>query len=426
MLIKGITMRKIFIILLLFSTLIYSAPLTFESAVNIALENNLSVKMAENRLKMMENQVNPGVLLPTMSLTGNSQYTNTETAAGRETETHLNSGSISTSYTLFSGFYVLNSYKKLKMQYDQSELETRYQVESIIYGIAQAYYALANADEQYRLSKESLKISRSRLRRIEEKEKIGQASRVEFLSAKVDYNRDSVTVEETKLNYQNSRRALNKLLNRDIDYETEISKDIRLINLPIRNELEQLALKKNAEYRAAILGIDLSKMDIKLARSAYMPRLNISGSYGLSKTHSAFDPSLDDPDNSYSVGLSLNFSIFDGFKRSIQTQNAKIGLKNQQLAVEEAKLVLKENLANSYEAYNQSRIMLSIEKENLAAAKANFARTKQLFELGQVTSVQFREAQLNLMNARRNISAGQFTVKLRELKLLQLAGMLLD
>jgi outer membrane protein TolC len=133
--------------------------LDFETAVNIALENNLSIKMSENGLQMTRNYVNPGVLMPTVSLNGNSNYTNTDVVSGPDTERHLNSASLSTSYTLFSGFYVLNSYKKFKLQYNQSELETRYTVESIISAMAQTYYSVANAEEQLELSLESLKIS---------------------------------------------------------------------------------------------------------------------------------------------------------------------------------------------------------------------------------------------------------------------------
>ena len=67
-----------------------------------------------------------------------------------------------------------------------------------------------------------------------------------------------------------------------------------------------------------------------------------------------------------------------------------------------------------------------MERMNLTASQANFERTRDLFELGQVTTVQFREAQLNLMRAKSNIAAGEYAVKLNEIILLQLAGMLLD
>ncbi len=426
MLNKGNIMKKLLTIIVAFSAILSADSLSFEKAVTIALENNLSIKMAENGLQMTANKVNPGVLLPTVSLNGSSNFTDTETAANRPLESHRNSASISTSYTLFSGFYVLNSYKKLKLQFGQSELETRYQVETIIMAMAQSYYGLANVAEQLDLARESLNISRERLNRTRERENFGRANKVEVLSAEVDYNRDSIAVEEAKLNFENSRRNLNVMLNREVNSNISVSGEVTLLTLPAYEDLFTNAMNKNADYRAMVMGIDLAEMDVKLAKSRYLPSLNVTGSYGHSQTNSEFDPSLNNPDKAWSVGLSLNFSLFDGFKRKIQTQNARIAMKNQQLQLEQARLTLEKEIASQYTTYTNSRKILAMERMNLTASQANFERTRDLFELGQVTTVQFREAQLNLMRAKSNIAAGEYAVKLNEIILLQLAGMLLD
>ena len=419
-------MKKIFIIIMIISGSLIAETLDFEQAVNIALENNLSIKIAKNGLQITKNLVNPGVLLPSVSINGNSSYTNTNANIGADTERHLNSTSISTNYTLFSGFYVLNSYKKLKMQYNLSELEIRYQVESIISALAQTYYSLANAEEQLDLAKESLRISGDRLRRVIEKEKLGRVNKIERLSAEVDYNRDSISVENMKLNYENFMRNLNVILNRNVEDKYEIEKNVEMLTLPGYDELKTNAFDKNADFQATKYGIDLAEMDIKLAKSRYMPSLNMSGSYGMNKTNFAFDPGIGDPDKSWSVGLSLNFSLFDGFQRKIQKQNAKILLNNQKLTLEQSRLNLEKELASSFTTYINSKKTLSMEKMNLEANQFNFDRTKELYELGQLTSVQFREAQLNLMRVKNNISSGKYSVKLNEINLMKLAGILLD
>ena len=408
------------------SGILAAKTLDFQQAVNIALENNLSIKMSENGLQMTKNYVNPGVLMPTVSLNGSSNYTNTDPNLGADSERHVNSASISTSYTLFSGFYVLNSYKKLILQYNQSELETRYTVESIIAATAQTYYSVANAEEQLNLAKESLRISGDRLKRTKAQENLGRINKVEMLAAEVDYNRDSISVETAKLNYENSLRNLNVMLNRNVNDEYEIDNKVKMISLPEYDDLKVNALNRNSDYQATMYGINLAEMDMKLANSRYMPTLNFSGSYGLNQTNFEFDPGIGEADKEWRVGLSLNFSIFDGFQRKIQKQNAKLSLDNQKLAVDQSKLNLEKDLASQYTTYVNSQKTLKMEKLNLEATQANFDRTKEMYELGQLTSVQFREAQLNLMRAKSNISSGKYSVKLNEIALLQLTGMLLD
>ena len=99
-------------------------------------------------------------------------------------------------------------------------------------------------------------------------------------------------------------------------------------------------------------------------------------------------------------------------------------LENQQLVEEEAKLFLETDIINAYEAYQNSRYVLELEERNLVVAELNFSRTEELFNLGQVTNTQFREAQLNLIRAKNNISSAQYSAKLDEIELLRLSGRL--
>ena len=56
----------------------------------------------------------------------------------------------------------------------------------------------------------------------------------------------------------------------------------------------------------------------------------------------------------------------------------------------------------------------------------NFTRTEELFKLGQVTSIEFRQAQINLLNAETALNNAKYDAKLFELELLQLSGELLN
>ncbi|NNK39189.1 MAG: TolC family protein, partial [Winogradskyella sp.] len=59
-------------------------------------------------------------------------------------------------------------------------------------------------------------------------------------------------------------------------------------------------------------------------------------------------------------------------------------------------------------------------------AKNNFERTEEKFKLGQVTSIEFRQAQLNLLSAELNRNQAKYDAKLAEIIVLQLSGELLN
>jgi outer membrane protein TolC len=56
----------------------------------------------------------------------------------------------------------------------------------------------------------------------------------------------------------------------------------------------------------------------------------------------------------------------------------------------------------------------------------NFDRTFQQFKIGQISSIEFRQAQLNLLNAQTSLNLAKFDAKLAEVQLLQLTGQLLN
>lgn len=56
----------------------------------------------------------------------------------------------------------------------------------------------------------------------------------------------------------------------------------------------------------------------------------------------------------------------------------------------------------------------------------NFDRTQELFQLGQVTTTQFREAQLNWIRAELRLINEKYTAKFAEVELYRLSGTLPD
>jgi len=70
--------------------------------------------------------------------------------------------------------------------------------------------------------------------------------------------------------------------------------------------------------------------------------------------------------------------------------------------------------------------VLQTQEKNLLTNNRNFQRSEEQFKLGQITSIEFRQAQVNLINAKVNRDTAKFDAKLAEINLLQLSGTLLD
>ena len=152
---------KILIGLLLFSTTMFAQKtLTLDTAVAIALENNLNIKVARSDAEISSNNATLGNagLLPTVGLGVNTNY------AEYASDELSSSGNINFSYTLFNGFGGRYTYKLLNIQKEQGELMARFNIESIVASVISGFYDLSESGDDLDVAKDNLAISKDRLK----------------------------------------------------------------------------------------------------------------------------------------------------------------------------------------------------------------------------------------------------------------------
>ena len=76
--------------------------------------------------------------------------------------------------------------------------------------------------------------------------------------------------------------------------------------------------------------------------------------------------------------------------------------------------------------YQNKLSIYRLQEQNIKTSQNNFNRTQEKFKLGQVNSIEFRQAQLNLLNAELSRNRAKYLAKLAEFQLLQLSGELLS
>jgi len=396
--------------------------LTLKQAVALAMDQNHQIAIARNNAEISANKVNIGNadLLPEISITGGASYSDDETGAGSSTQT---SARLQTSYTLFDGFGNVYRFKKLKAGGRIGELDARNQVESALIQVSEGFFEAASAYENLQIARELVSISQERLARAENRSAYGRARSIDVLSARVALNADSVTLAEAGLRWDQARRTLNLLLGRDIGYHFIVDTTVQFRGLSwSEEELQQKAAVNNASYLGAKYRMTQAKYELGSKTAAHMPRIDLSASYGYNQTASDLRIGLDDPSRSIRAGASFSFNLFNGFKTSIERQNARLALDNEALLTNEARLTLEKDVANGYEAFRNSLEIYRLERRSLDVAQLNFQRTQELYHLGQVTITEFREAQLDLIRAKSSLSGAKYDARINEMILMRLAG----
>lgn len=408
--------------------------LTLEQAMQLALEKNHDVKIAENRLQQAvnSNTVGNAGLLPSVSLGGNAEYANkdgetkiratglTTTSDGVENGTY--SGNIRADYTLFGGFGKIYTYKKLQQNNERMRLLYRLQMENTMLQTAQAYFAVCNAQQNLDISKKSIGISADRLKRVKARQEFGQAVSIDILNAEVDYNADSTRLLNAELIYKNSIKDLNVVLSVDINTIYTVDTTIKIGVLETQEHIIEKAMQNNATLLVQQQAEIIANTDLKITKAMRYPRLSLYGTYAYYRQNSSAGTYNYTQQTGPTAGISLSWNIFNGRQQRIREKNANIELQNTQETLLNVTAQLQRDIANAYTDFDYKKRTVELQERSMAQAKLNFSRTQELYKLGRATSIEFRTAQQNYLNAENNYNAARYNAKLAEIVLLKVAG----
>jgi len=408
-------------------------------AIALALENNYGIKTANNNVIIAENNsdvLNSGYL---PSLSGNAgatldvqntegQLVNGETRTADGVETKRYNASVNLNYTLFDGLGRYYNYKRLKEAYQLSELQARETIENTITQLLSVYFEVAQNTENLQTLTKVLDISKERLIRANYQFEFGQNNKLGVLNAEVDINNDSINIITAKQRLISSKRDLNLVMGNAL--KTEFSIDTTVVFLlQLKKEILLSKLKTNNVNLLQIdKNINISTYDIKANKSTYLPTLGLSGSYGWNESSNdnplAF--TIQNTNTGFSTGLNLTWNLFDGGSSMTRIKNAKINLENQELQKNEINLTIERDFNNAWDDYQNKLEIYRIQESNIITSKNNFDRTNEQFKIGRATSIEFRQAQINLLNAQLSENRAQYQAKTAEILVLQISGELLN
>jgi outer membrane protein len=451
------------IFLLPFTVLIAQDKLlSKEEAVIKALENNFGIQVAKNQVEIAEN--NSGLLnsgfLPT--LTGNAgatyqrddstfefpgQFLRDPATGGNllddagnpvlrpdaelyKAEAQRYNAGLTANYTLFDGLGRFYNFKRLKEQYQLSSLQARETIENTMIQMFSVYFEIARLTENKNVQQQALQISNQRIKRSEYAFEYGQSTKLDILNAEVDVTNDSINLLNTNQQLANAKRDLNVVLNQDLN---EVYKVDTLITFIPKLKLDEFMAESNLNNVAILQterNLAINAYDIKVNASGYLPIVDLNGSYGWNLNQnaaSAFFPGVTENNNrSFGLGARLTWNLFDGGGTMVRVKNSKIAYKNQELLKKQVAMEVNRDIQNAMAIYENRLNIFKIQEKNVVTNQNNFERSKEQFQLGRITSIEFRQAQINLLNAQTNKNLAKYDAKLAELQLLQLTGQLLN
>ena len=421
--------------------------LSREDALALALEHNYGILMSRNALEVADNNrslANAG-FLPNVSVSSGATYNNADTDISFPGQ-FLEDGSprpdvaindaisrgfnarLSLNYTLFDGGVRWFNYQRLRTQYQITELQVRETIEQTVLQLFAVYFQVAFLEETLVNSQEALSISKDRAERSEAQFGYGQSNKLAVLNAQVDVTNDSIALLGIQRQLSTAQRDLNTLLGRSVDQTFSVDKEVTWADPELLSLSLEEAMQNNAAVLQAKALLTQNEYDVKIAQGGYLPSVGLNGSYGWNENQnprSAFFPGTINDSYSLGLGATLTWNLFDGGRTVVRANNARIALENQQLAEKQTLLQIERDLRNARQNYENALEIYELQSLQVSTAQNNFERTKALYTQGSITSVEFRQAQLNWTNALIQRSRAKYDAKLAEMAWLRLSGSLL-
>ena len=175
-------------------------------------------------------------------------------------------------------------------------------------------------------------------------------------------------------------------------------------------------------------GALISDLDKKAIKFSYLPTLALSGSYGWNESindnpYAFYNKSISD---GFSAGINIRWDIFRGGKKIIANKNASINQENFKLNKEKITLTIRKELNNAFQSHLNNLFILDAQNQNFETNKNNFERNLERYNVGQVSSIEFRRAQLNLLNSELSKNAAKYRAKISEAYFLKISGELIS
>lgn len=408
--------------------------LTLNEAINIVLSKSNAVALANAKVetKKYESQTVKNNKYPDLRVSGqylrltnanvnsklNSNSSNPPSAPLAVNQLML--GQINSSLPLFSGFKLQNSVRASENLYLSEKAKSEQTKEEIAMEVVEYYANLYRAQKAVNLITENLKSAEQRVTDFTALEKNGIIARNDLLKAQLQQSKVQLSLDEAYKNVSVLNYYLITLLKLPEDYKIGIDENQFANNQPINIiQNEEIALKTRKDLEAIHFIQKASENNIKIAKSAYFPTVNLTGGFIYLDLKNALTVS-----NAMNFGVGVSYDIANIFKNGANVKAAK----SKALEATQSEAILSENIKvqvqQAIENYNLALKQNLVYEQAIGQATENYRIVKDKYDNGLSNTTDLLEADVEQLNSKINYAYSRANIMLKYYEMQSASGQL--
>lgn len=386
--------------------------LTLEQALEIALSDNPTVKIADQTIetKKYAKKGTYAALWPEISASATYQRYIEKPSFHIMGQTMKMGTTNNMSGGLSAAVPVVNAqlWKSLKLSAMDVELaveQARSSRIDMVEQVSKAFYQVLLAKDSYDVYKRVYDNAVENHKIVEKRYSIGQVSEYDFIRSQVSV----ANAEPNVFNAENSivlaLWQLKALLGMDLDIDIDCEGRLADYEAALTTMIEMGDLTNNSTMKQLDIQERMLEQALKVKRAANIPSLSASINY----MYNAMDETMKISDykwmSSSTALFSLNIPIFSGGKRRAEINQAKIDLGNIQLQRENAERQLRTALMSYYSNMQTNVKQYHASSQTISQAKRGYDIAVKRYEVGSGTLVDVDNSQLAYTQAELSRSA---------------------
>ena len=208
--------------------------------------------------------------------------------------------------------------------------------------------------------------------------------------------------------------------------EYEVSDTIIFLELPDYKTLVSSISVTNTQIELANQSSDIAEMNYRLTNSPKYPQIDFFSDYNSNRSKYDFGTTSLSKNYGPVVGLSLSYSIFDGFSRRRNSANALIQRETSDFQLQQVTKEIESRVFQLYNDYQNNLKLVKFEAENVKISRQNTFIAFEKFRLGELSDIDLRQIQIMQLQAENSLLLAQFQAKQIETELLRISGKIIS
>lgn len=407
----------------------HSTEWDLQTCINYALQQNITIR--KNRINEKSTQIDvktaKAALFPSLSFSSSHNIVNRpyQESSNMISGSQVISSSSKTSYngnyglnaswTVYNGNKRLNTIKQEKLNNKIAELDVAASENNIQQTIAQTYIQVLYAAESVKVNQSTLELSEAQCNRGKELYNAGSISKSDLaqLESQVSTYRYQLVTSQATL--QDYKLQLKQLLELDGEQEMNIfypslSEESVLIPLPAKKDVYATALSLRPEIEAEKLNVEASELNIDIAKSGYIPSVNLTAGIGTNHTSGSdftFGEQIKNGWNN-SIGLSVSVPIFNNRQTKSAIQKAKLQHETSMLNLLDEQKNLYKTIEGLWLDANSAQQRYVAAGEKLKSTQKSYDLVSEQFNMGMKNTIELLTEKDNLLQAQQELLQAKY------------------